>query len=252
MVVPQYVSIAGTTDQTWAGARFINDTTDVFRPSGFNTFQNLTCRQGNTRGTYFINAQNNTDINVVNCAMFGLASGQNQGFFRASGNAFARLRIDHCIVNSYQPGTVLSPGAVAVGNTVDAIVLLENTTTAVRFCDTWIRECFFDNYQVSSATNTFAFAVLTIGVQDVRVESGNILRGSGGFIGCYLAKGNITSGTPQVEFRHSYTGGNTIGVSPETGCVINVINSDAAGSIGGGTINSKNSYTGSAYNSLPI
>lgn len=252
MVIPQYVSVVGAVDKTWAAARFINDSTDVFRPAGFNTFQNLTCRQGATRGTYFINGANNTDISVLDCAMFGLANGQNQGFYRASGAAWARITLQHCIVNSFATGTLLTPGSVPVGASVDAVCLLENTTTTVRFCDAWIRDCFFDSYNTSSTANTFGFGVLAIGVQDVRVESGNTLRGTSNYIGTYLAKGSITSGTPQLEFRHSYTGGNSIGVSPEPGCTINCINSDAAGSTGGGTIVSHNSYVGAAYNAFPI
>jgi hypothetical protein len=252
IVVPQYVNVVGLINKTWASARFINDTTDVFQPSGFNTFQGLTCRQGAVRGTYFINGGNNTDISVYDCAMFGLGAGQNQGFYRASGSGWARITLQQNIVNSFQAGTTLTPGSVPVGATVDAVVLLENTTTSVRFCDTWLQGNFFDMYNVGSGANNFAFAILGIGVQDVRIESGNILRGGGGFIACYLAKGSISSGTPQIEFRNNYTGGNKIGVSPETGCTINVLNSDTAGSTGAGSIVSHNSYTGASYNPLPI
>lgn len=252
MVVPQYTSVVGPVDKTWGAARFINDTTDVFQASGFNTFQNLTCRQGATRGTYFVNGANNTDISLYDNAFFGLATGQNQGFYRSSGASWARITLQHNISNSFQTGTTLTPGAVPVGASVDATVLLENTTTAVRFCDTWLRDNFFDMYNVGSGTNNFAFATLALGVQDVRIESGNTLRGTGGFIGVYLAKGNITSGTPQIEIRHTYTGGNTIGLSCEAATLMNVLNSDCAGSVFTGTVVNHNSYVGAAYNAFPI
>lgn len=252
MVIPQYVSVIGLAKNTWPSARFINDTTDVFQPAGFNTFQNLTTRQGATINTFFVNGADHTDISVYGCAQFGLSAGQNQGFYRASGSNFARITIQDCIVNSYQAGSVLTPGTVNVGDHPQAVVLLENTSAGARFCDAWIKNCFFDMYQLGVGANNFGFAVIGVGVQDVRIEAGCCFRGvSPAFVGVYLAKGS-TGGVPQIDIRHLYTGGNSIGVSPEAGCTINLLNSDCAGSIGAGTILNHNSYIGASYNSFPI
>jgi len=239
IILPQYTSVVGIVKHAWGGVRFSNDTTDVFQCSGFNTFQNLTFVQGATASTWAVNVGNNTDVSVLDCAMYTLAGpGQQQGLLSANGNLWARITVQDCIVNSLQ--------------TAGAVISLINTTTAVRFCDTWIRNCFLDMYQLTG----FGFAILTSGVQDVRIESGCTLRGSGSasnlFTGVYLAKGAITSGTPQVEVRHCYIGGNSVGVFNEAGTVMSILNSDVAGALTSGTQTVHNSYTGAHYNALPI
>jgi hypothetical protein len=240
-VIPQYVSVVGIVKNTWPGVRLVNNSGDVFQASGYNTFQNLTCVQGSTFGTWFVNGQNNTDISLLDCAMLNVTGGgERQGFLSVNGSSWARITAQGCIVNSQTPG----------GGTLEAVVSLINTTTGVRFCDSWFRDVFIDAYQLTG----FCTAIFCSGVQDVRIESGCTLRGQAPFFtGAYLAKGAITSGTPQLECRHLYTGGNSVGTFCEAGTVLNLINSDCStSSASAGTVVNHNSYNGAAYNALPI
>lgn len=231
LVIPRYVSVVGVA--TGFPVLFQNNTTDLFQPQGYNQFENFAVIQGTGSGTWAFNCGNNTDISVRGVQMYnpGVIGGAYQGFLTASGSSWARLTAQDCLVDSYTNSGY--------------IVQLTNTSSAVRFCDTWFQQCFFDAYKLK----TFGGGLNLVNVQDVRVERSTI-RGANRWntsVRCTYQSG--ITGTPQVEVRHCYcTGGVSLFCDANTH--MDVVNCDAQGAAFSGTTNINNSYTGAAYNPL--
>jgi hypothetical protein len=234
ITVPQWVSIVAVAENF--PVLLINNTTDVFVCSGYNQFVGLTVLQGTAANTWAFNVGNTTDVNVLRCAMYSPGSSVGQGFISANGAAWVRISARGCTVNS---------GMTNNNGNTNYIVSLTNTSTNVRFCDSWFEECFFDSYSLTNYGGGFNF----INVQDVRVERSTI-RGAATYntsIRCTRVAG--ITGTPQVEVRNCYCAGGTA-IYNDASTTINVLNTDAAGSVFAGASTLHNSYTGAAYNAL--
>jgi hypothetical protein len=242
ITVPQWVSVVGV--QSNFPVILQNNTTDIFTCAGFNQFENLTIAQGSAINTWVFNVGNNSDVNIMRCAMWptlGTAGSYNQGFLFASGANWARLSAKNCTINN---GMTNNNTGGWFGGSQYCVVLI-NTSAAVRFCDAWFQECFFDCYQLTAFGGGFQL----LNVQDVRIERCT-LRGANTWntsIRCTYVAG--VTGTPQVEVRHCYTTGG-VSVFNDANTNIIIINSDCSGWASSGTSTIHNSYTGAAYNPL--
>jgi hypothetical protein len=223
ITVPAWTGIVGVqTDMT----NLINDTTNMFLMSGNNWFMNF-CIQGSATAGLYVFDGNNTNGNwITHVNMYNNGGTAKQLWLKMFGSTWRALLIEHCLVDGW--------------NTSDYLIKLRDTSGTTRFCDVDINDIFFDTWHLTN----YGGSIEIQGCQDVRIHNSQIRGSSPKNTGVRLEKYGIT-GTPHVRISHCYLEGG-VPLYNESGTLMNVYNTDAAGSIFAGSSNVHNSYVGAA------
>jgi hypothetical protein len=139
ITVPQYVSIIGKNTRISSTMESGN----IFNLSGYNNIYGLEYIGGNANNTnYIYNCGDNTDIGIIECHLYG-GSTNKMRFMSASGNNFARLNAERCLINYYGSNNYAFD--------------FNNTGNSTRFCDMWFDSIFSDSYFLSNYGGNFNF-----------------------------------------------------------------------------------------------
>jgi hypothetical protein len=222
--VPGFVSVEGVTNKSTV--QLFNDTTDMFRVTGDNTwFSGFIIEGSPNPAVYAFDANNTSGFHLRNLDMLNRNGTSQQKFLKQSGATWHTMFLEHLVIDSYQPDNYC--------------VFLENTSVAGRFVDVEINDVFCDTYHLTNYGGGF----LVRGCQDVRFRDSKI-RGSATYqTGIRIEKG-VPTGTPLVEvfttlFENQSTG---VSIYNQASTTVSVYNSQAPNCIFDGGNVVKNSF----------
>lgn len=232
----KYTSSALITVPAWVGIKgiskglvqFQNNTTDMFRPSGNNFFEDFLIEGSPTASLYAFDCNNANAVHVRKVDMLNNGGTARQKFLKQIGSTWAVLFIEDCVID-YR-------------GTSDYAVLLQNDSGAARLVDTNIKDVFFDAYGLTNYGGSF----LMRGIRDIRVKRSTI-RGAATYnTGIRLEKYGV-SGVPSIEvkqcdFANLENSPGGVSIYNESGTTVYLANSDAPASIFSGTVVNRNSY----------
>lgn len=226
ITVPPFVGIKGVSKGL---VQFQNDTTDMFRASGDNFFEDFLVEGGPNPTVYAFDGNNSNALHIRRVDMLNNGGIAKQKFLKQVGSTWIVLFVEDCVVD-YRA-------------TSDYAVLLQNDSGEARFVDTNINDVFFDAYGLT----TFGGSFLCRGVRDVRFKRSTIRGAETYNTGIRLEKFEVT-GTPTIEvkqcdFANAENSSGGVSIYNEVGTTVYITNSDAPESVFSGAVVSRNSFT---------
>lgn len=218
IIIPSWVGVQGVSKGL---VQFQNDTTDLFRCSGNNWFEDFLVEGSSNSSVYAFDGYNSNAIHIRRVDMLHNGGTSRQKFLKQVGSTWSILFIEDCIIDMYA--------------TSGYAVFLHNTGAAARFCDTIINNVFFDAFHLTGFGGSFQIR----GCQDVRIRNSTIRGVAVWNTGVRVELGGVT-GTPRVDIRHCYLEGG-VPVYGESGTNYLLINTDAIGALTDGTRTLRNS-----------
>jgi hypothetical protein len=224
VTVPAYVGIVGVCKGL---VQFRNDTTNLFKCSGSNWFEDFLVEGSATSSLYAFDCDNKGAIHVRRVDMLNNGGTARQKFLKQVGATWSVMFIEDCVVD--------------FRGTSDYAVLLQNDSGAARVVDVNINDVFFDAYGLT----TFGGSFLLRGVRDVRIKRSTIRGIATHNTGIRLEKFGVT-GTPTVEVRQcdmanleNAAGG--VSIFNESGTTVYLSNTDAPASSFSGSVSNRQS-----------
>lgn len=225
ITVPAYVGIKGISKGL---VQFQNDTTDLFRASGNNFFEDFLVEGSPTESIYAFDCNNANALHFRRVDMLNNGGTAKQKFLKQIGSTWAVMFIEDCVID-YRA-------------TSDYAVLLQNDSGTARLVDTNIKDVFFDAYGLTNYGGSF----LLRGIRDVRFKRSTIRGAETYNTGIRLEKYDV-NGVPSIEvkqcdFANLENSAGGVSIYNESGTTVYITNSDAPSSIFSGTVVNRNSY----------
>ena len=217
ITVPSWVHVKGVSKRA---VQLYNNTTDMFKVSGYNWFSDFLIEGAPTTTLAAFDGDDKSNVRIARVDMLKNAGNNKQRFIWQSGANWETWLIEDCIIDWYGTGGYVN--------------LLANTSGAARAVDVVFNNVFFDAFQLT----TWGHNIGVRACKDVRIRNSTI-RGNGGWhTGVRVENGGIAGSVCHV--RHSYLEGG-VPVFGEANTHYNLINSDAIGALTAGTRTLRNS-----------
>lgn len=219
--IPAYVGVKGTSKGL---VQLYNNTTNMFRPSGNNWFEDFLVEGAATTSLSVFDGNNASDVHIRRVDMLKNSGNCKQHFITQTGTSWKTWFVEDCIIDWYFTGG--SPWY---------LVLFENTSGATRSVDVIMNNIFFDAFHLTD----YGHQILVRNASDVRIRNSTI-RGSATYHTGVRVENSGVSGTPEVHVRHSYLEGG-VPVYGQASTNYYLINADAIGALTSGTRTMRNS-----------
>lgn len=190
--VPEWVNIIGSGRGV---TNFENNTTDMFRPLGWNHFEGFRIEGATNKDLWAFDCNNATAVHVRNVEMVNNGTNARGRFLKQNGATWSILQLDNILIDYYGQGDAT--------DTVDYPIWLENTSGAARNVDCWFHGVWNDSYQLTD----YGGSVLIQNCSDVRMHY-SWFRGAATYnTGVYFARTSGVTGTPTIYMNNCFHDG---------------------------------------------